>query len=110
MGVSILTLIYIVAAVTFIMGLKMMSHPDSARKGNMVAGVGMLAAIFGTIFLYKNPDGSFLGNYSWIFGAIIIGSVIGTLVAKKVKINLDILHFCMMKWVFNCKGDPKVIA
>ena len=87
MGVSILTLIYIVAAVTFIMGLKMMSHPDSARKGNMVAGVGMLAAIFGTIFLYKNPDGSFLGNYSWIFGAIIIGSVIGTLVAKKVKMT-----------------------
>ena len=87
MGVSILTLIYIVAAVTFIMGLKMMSHPDSARKGNMVAGVGMLAAIFGTIFLYKNPDGSFLGNYAWIFGAIIIGSVIGTLAAKKVKMT-----------------------
>lgn len=87
MGVSILTLIYIVAAVTFIMGLKMMSHPDSARKGNMVAGAGMLAAIFGTIFLYKNPDGSLLGNYVWIFGAIIIGFVIGVLVAKKVKMT-----------------------
>ena len=87
MGASILTLVYIVAAVTFIMGLKMMSHPDSARKGNMVAGIGMVTAIFGTVFLFKNPDGSFLGNYSWIFGSIIIGSVIGVLAAKRVKMT-----------------------
>ena len=50
MGVSILAVIYIIAAVTFIMGLKMMSNPATARKGNIVAGVGMVAAIFGTIF------------------------------------------------------------
>ncbi len=87
MGVSILTLIYIIAAVTFIMGLKMMSHPDSARKGNMVAGAGMLAAILGTIFLFRNPDGSLLGNYRWIFGSIIIGTIIGVLAAQKVKMT-----------------------
>lgn len=87
MGISILALIYIVAAVTFIMGLKMMSHPASARNGNLVAGAGMLAAILGTIFLYRNPDGSLLGNRPWIFGGIIIGSVIGVLAAKKVKMT-----------------------
>ena len=87
MGTSILALIYIMAAVTFIMGLKMMSHPDSARKGNLVAGAGMLAAILGTIFLYKNPDGNLLGNHLWIFGAIAIGTIIGVMAAKKVKMT-----------------------
>ncbi|MBI1343689.1 MAG: NAD(P)(+) transhydrogenase (Re/Si-specific) subunit beta [Terrimonas sp.] len=87
MGVSILALVYIIAAVTFIMGLKMMSHPASARQGNIVAGAGMLAAIFGTIFLYRNDDGSLLGNKLWIFGGIIIGTIIGVMAAKRVKMT-----------------------
>lgn len=87
MGVSILTLIYIIAAVSFIMGLKMMSNPGSARQGNIVAGTGMLAAIFGTIFLYRNTDGSLLSNHIWIFSGLIVGSVIGILAAKKVKMT-----------------------
>ena len=68
MGVSILSIIYIVAAVTFIMGLKMMSNPATARKGNTTAGIGMLFAIFGTIFLFKDETGANLRNYPWIFG------------------------------------------
>lgn len=87
MGVSILAVVYIVAAVTFIMGLKMMSNPTTARKGNIVAGVGMVAAILGTIFLYRNPDGSLLQNHIWIFGAIAVGTIIGILAAKKVKMT-----------------------
>ncbi len=87
MGVSILALIYIIAAVTFIMGLKMMSNPATARKGNMVAGVGMVTAILGTIFLYRNPDGSLLQNHIWIFGAIAVGTLIGIFAAKKVKMT-----------------------
>ncbi len=87
MGVSILALVYIIAAVTFIMGLKMMSNPASARKGNIVAGAGMVAAIFGTIFLYRNPDGSLLQNHIWIFSAIALGTLIGMYAAKKVKMT-----------------------
>ena len=87
MGVSILSIIYIVGAITFIIGLKMMSHPDSARKGNMVAGAGMVAAILGTIFLYKNADGSGLQNHLWIFGAILIGTLYGVIAARKVKMT-----------------------
>ena len=87
MGVSILAIIYIIAAVTFIMGLKMMSNPASARKGNMIAGVGMVAAILGTIFLYRNPDGGLLQNHIWIFGAIAVGTIIGVMGAKKVKMT-----------------------
>ncbi|MBP6288174.1 MAG: NAD(P)(+) transhydrogenase (Re/Si-specific) subunit beta [Ferruginibacter sp.] len=65
----------------------MMSDPASARKGNIIAGLGMLAAIIGTIFLYQNEDGSLLKNHIWIFGGILIGSVIGVLAAKKVKMT-----------------------
>ncbi|HMO61112.1 MAG TPA: NAD(P)(+) transhydrogenase (Re/Si-specific) subunit beta [Ferruginibacter sp.] len=87
MGVSILSIVYIIGAVTFIMGLKMMSNPASARKGNIVAGAGMVAAILGTIFLFRNEDGTLLKNHGWIFGGIAIGTVIGVLSAKRVKMT-----------------------
>jgi NAD(P) transhydrogenase subunit beta len=87
MGVSLLSLIYILAAITFIMGLKMMSNPATARRGNMIAGIGMTAAIFATIFLYRNEDGSLLGNKTWIFAALLAGTVAGVLMAKKVKMT-----------------------
>ncbi len=86
MGPSILSICYIVASVTFILGLKMLSSPASARRGNLIAAAGMIIAIAGTIFLYEN-DGKKLGNYPWIFSAIIIGSIIGFLIAKKVKMT-----------------------
>ncbi|HZH64672.1 MAG TPA: NAD(P)(+) transhydrogenase (Re/Si-specific) subunit beta [Flavisolibacter sp.] len=87
MEFNILTLIYIIASVTFIVGLKMLSHPESARKGNLIAAGGMTLAIFGTIFLYRDEAGYRLHNYVWIFGGIIIGGIIGTLSAKKVKMT-----------------------
>jgi H+-translocating NAD(P) transhydrogenase subunit beta len=86
MELNILTLCYLIASVTFIIGLKMLSNPAAARKGNLVAAFGMTIAILATIFLYKE-GGQKLGNYGWIFGGILIGSVIGTLAAKKVKMT-----------------------
>lgn len=86
MELNILTICYLVASITFILGLKMLSNPATARKGNLVAAAGMTIAIFGTIFLYEEY-GIKLGNYIWIFLALVIGSVIGTLSAKKVKMT-----------------------
>jgi len=87
MELNVLTLCYLVGSVTFILGLKMLSNPASARKGNLVAAFGMIIAILGTIFLYKDDAGNKLHNYGWIFGGIAIGAVIGTLAAKKVKMT-----------------------
>ncbi|RYY65338.1 MAG: NAD(P)(+) transhydrogenase (Re/Si-specific) subunit beta [Chitinophagaceae bacterium] len=87
MAENILTLCYLVASVTFILGLKMLSNPASARKGNLLAAAGMTIAIFGTIFLYHDEDGEPLHNLPWIFGGLIIGSLVGTLAAKKVKMT-----------------------
>lgn len=83
---GILSICYLIASVTFILGLKMLSNPATARKGNLIAAGGMIIAITGTIFLYEN-DGKKLGNYPWIFSAIIIGTIIGILAAKKVKMT-----------------------
>ena len=86
MELNILTLCYLIASVTFILGLKMLASPASARKGNLVAAAGMTIAIFATIFLYED-EGEKLHNYLWIFGGLLIGTVAGTLSAKKVKMT-----------------------
>ena len=86
----ILLLSYLIGSVTFILGLKMLSHPETARKGNLIAAGGMAISIFATIFLYKFKYGDVfvhLGNYMWIFGGLIIGTVVGTLAAKKVQMT-----------------------
>lgn len=84
---SILTIIYLIGSLTFIIGLKMLSHPETARKGNLVAAFGMTIAIFGTIFLYRDEEGHKLHNYIWIFAALIIGTLVGFLAAKKVQMT-----------------------
>lgn len=86
MEYQLLTLCYLIGSVTFIIGLKMLSNPAKARKGNLVAAAGMTLAIIGTIFLYED-HGEKLGNYGWIFGGIAVGAVIGYLSAKKVKMT-----------------------
>lgn len=83
MSLSVLSIIYLIGSVTFIIGLKMLSHPASARKGNLVAAAGMTLAILGTIFLYRQ-NGERLHNYGWIFAGLLIGGVTGVLAAKKV--------------------------
>lgn len=86
MELNILIICYLIGSVTFIIGLKMLSHPESARKGNLIAAAGMAVSILGTIFLYRE-EGQKLGNYPWIFTALIIGTALGTLAAKKVKMT-----------------------
>ncbi len=83
----ILDISYLVASITFILGLKYLGHPDSARKGNLIAAAGMLIAIIATIFFYHNEAGKPISNLIWIFGGIIIGSVVGTVMARKVKMT-----------------------
>ena len=77
-----LELIYLVASVTFILGLKMLGHPETARKGNLIAAFGMTLAIIGTVFLYQGEVASII--YYLIGLAILIGTIIGWVVARKV--------------------------
>ena len=86
MQTNILALCYLIGSVSFIIGLKMLSHPATARRGNLVSAAGMGIAILGTLFLYK-PEGTAFHNYGWIAGAIVIGAVIGSISARKVKMT-----------------------
>jgi NAD(P) transhydrogenase subunit beta len=83
---SLLAIIYLIGSVTFILGLKMLSHPQSAKKGNLIAAAGMTLAIFGTIFLYEE-DGVKLHNLGWIFGALVVGTLVGAIAARRVKMT-----------------------
>jgi len=77
-----LEFIYIIASVTYILGMKMLGRPETARRGNLIAAAGMTLAIFGTLFLYQGNVSSQI--YILIAIALVIGTIIGWLVAKKV--------------------------
>jgi NAD(P) transhydrogenase subunit beta len=74
-------LFYILAAVLFILGLKRLGHPKTARGGNIIASIGMLIAIIATLVAFDVLD------YKLIAIGIIIGSIIGATFAIKVKMT-----------------------
>src|SRR5690606_32468866 len=78
---SVISLSYLVAVVLFIVGMKMMSHPDSARKGNGIALLGMLIAIAASLL---TPG---LNNILLILIAIGVGTVVGLYFSKTVKMT-----------------------
>ncbi len=83
----ILEIIYLIASVTFIGGLKFLGHPSTARRGNLLAAFGMTLAIFGTLFLYQTDQGTSLKNLPFIFLALGIGTLLGFVAAKKVQMT-----------------------
>lgn len=85
-GISILEISYVIASVLFIVGLKMLSHPLTARRGNILAAIGMVVAILATI-LFHQKEGKPIGNIGLILAAILLGTIIGWLIARKVKMT-----------------------
>jgi NAD(P) transhydrogenase subunit beta len=72
---------YLVASLLFILGLKRLSSPRTARSGNIAAAIGMALALGGTFVL---PG---MGNIGWILLAIVLGTIPGWLLAKRVKMT-----------------------
>jgi len=85
-GDSLLEIVYLVASVLFIYGLKMLSHPHTAKKGNLWAAAGMFIAIVATLFLHRY-EGESIKNIGLILAAIVLGTVTGWLIAKRVKMT-----------------------
>src|SRR6185503_2521576 len=89
---DILKICYLFGSLSFIVGLKMLSKPDTAKKGNLFAALGMIIGIAGTILFHQSTDevtgaAQPIGNLMFIFGAIIIGTGIGYLAAMRVKMT-----------------------
>ena len=72
---------YLAASILFIFGLKGLTHPASARRGNMYAMLGMAIAIGATLM---SPE---IKSYTWIIPGIIIGAVIGAVIAAKIQMT-----------------------
>ena len=68
----LLEITYIIASVLFILGLKGLSHPESARRGMHLAEIGMLLAVIGTLL------GQGIVTWEWILIGLVVGSAIGT--------------------------------
>ena len=88
-GDVILEISYLLAAILFVIGLKLMSHPESARKGNFWAAGGMGLAMITTLLLHRGSDGSNIGiwNAVVIIVAIIFGSIV---ISIPILLNNDV--------------------
>ena len=82
MDISILVnLTYIAASILFIVGLKMLGSPDTARQGNLLSASGMLLAVVITLLDQNIID------FRFIAGALIAGSIVGYFAATKVQMT-----------------------
>jgi NAD(P) transhydrogenase subunit beta len=71
---------YIVAAILFILGLKLLGKQATARRGNLLSAVGMLIAIIATLLVSGL-------HYQWIVVGLLIGSAIGAVTAQRVQMT-----------------------
>ena len=74
----IINLVYVISTFLFILGLKKLGSPATARNGNLISSVGMLLAIIVTL-IDKN-----IISYQWIFVGLLLGTIIGALMARVV--------------------------
>jgi len=77
----LIPLAYLVAASLFILGLKNLSSPRTARKGNFMGAGGMLLAIATTLLHWE------IVSFTWIIVGLVIGGVIGFVMARNVKMT-----------------------
>ena len=81
MSQEVTNLLYLITIVTFILALRFLSNPATARRGNQIGAVGMLVAIVVT-FLQKSVD-----SYWEIIVGMVVGGVFGFVAARKVRMT-----------------------
>ena len=87
-------LAYVLAAVLFILGIKKLSSPNTARIGNTIASVGMLIAIIATVTSFDLLD----------FKLIAIGMIIGAIIGATFAIRVEMTQMPQMVAIFNGFG------
>ncbi len=83
MSDNLSTIAYVGAAILFIMSLGGLSHPETARRGNLYGMLGMLIAVLATVL---GPRVTAAG-LPWIIGALAVGGAIGLYAARKVQMT-----------------------
>ena len=69
---------YLIAAILFILGIKGMTTPKTAVRGNQMSAIGMLIAVVAALLDYNVVD------YTWIIVGVLIGGILGAVLAKKI--------------------------
>ncbi len=83
MSANQVALWYLVASICFILALKGLSHPSTARRGNVLGIVGMAIAVVVTLALvYSNTK-----NVAMILAAIAVGGTVGAVIARRVQMT-----------------------
>jgi NAD(P) transhydrogenase subunit beta len=77
---TLIDLGYIIASILFILGIKMLGRPETARRGNLVSALGMLIAIVAVLF-------ECCLDFSWVITGLVIGSLVGLIAARTVKMT-----------------------
>jgi NAD(P) transhydrogenase subunit beta len=86
MSMSLVTLLYLVASICFIQALKGLSHPMTARQGNVFGMVGMAIAVITTVALIANLSDGKTGLGLIAIG-VAVGGIVGTLIARRVQMT-----------------------
>lgn len=81
MSANLTALAYLASAILFILALRGLSSPATARRGNVLGMIGMTIAVVTTVI---NPE---VVSYTWIIAAILVGGAIGTAVAMKIQMT-----------------------
>ena len=87
MSLNVVTLLYLIASVFFIQALKGLSHPTTARRGNLFGMIGMaLAALTTAALIVKLADTKAAGMV-YVFGGLLVGGTAGAIMAKRVEMT-----------------------
>ncbi len=81
---TLIDVAYLIGSVAFVWGLRLLSSPDSARRGNVYAAFGMGLGIIAVLIDPRITGGN---NYGWIVGGMAIGAIVGWLAAKKIQMT-----------------------
>ena len=77
---TLIDLGYIAASILFILGIKMLGKPETARRGNLISALGMLIAVTAALF-------ECCLDFTWVITGLVIGSLIGLIAARTVKMT-----------------------
>ena len=83
---ALITIFYMISAVLFIRGIKLLGKAETAAKGNLTSAVGMLIAVL-TVLVEKDVLKASLEGYIWIVAAVALGSIIGFIWSKKAEMT-----------------------
>ena len=78
---NLVNLVYLVAAVLFILGIKGLTKPATAVRGNMLSALGMLTAVIITLL-----DSSIV-NFTFIIAGVLVGGLIGAVMALRIQMT-----------------------